>query len=122
MAKLYGFSSESSLAIDSVAERRPVTDGSSSTVKLVEPLAATVVAGCAVTVKSAAAAPLILTAFAPSVRAIDPMFATVKVFEIVPLAAFTLPKSVWSAKSGVVSPSAISILLPLTAISGFGAA
>ena len=61
MAKLYGFSSLSSLAISIVAVRRPAASGSNSTMKVVYPSGSNGLPGWALTLKSAACVPEITT-------------------------------------------------------------
>ncbi len=94
IAKVYGSSLLSLFAIESVALRVPSAEGSKSTVTLVDTEAATVVAGCDVTVKSAALVPESEAAFAPSVSVLVPVFSIVNVRLIVPDACETVPKNV----------------------------
>ena len=68
------------------------------------------------TLKSAACAPDNVTGL--TVNEAVPRFWMVKVRVTVPLGKSALPKSVWSAPLGVVSPSMIVVPLPRTLISG----
>jgi len=81
---------------------------------VVLPLATIGVVGLAVSVKSAAFVPEILTKGDPPVKynAVLPVFCIMKVFVFVPLASLTLPKSVSSVTEGVVSPSTMVVVLP----------
>ena len=63
MEKLYGFSSESLFPKLKLAERNPVALGSNRTLKVVLPPAATELAGCVMTAKSAACVPEMVTLF-----------------------------------------------------------
>src|SRR2546423_2022091 len=86
---------------------------------VVVPLLLTGDVGCVVTLKSAAFVPVIDTFGVPfKVSALVPVFSIVNVCETVPPATLALPKSVSSVALGVVSPSAMDVLLPLTLISG----
>jgi len=85
----------SSLATLIVAVRRPSAKGSNCTWKVVEPPGATEEAGCAITVKSGACVPVIVTGVAPlSVSASEPVFWIVKVRVTVPPLRAAVPKSV----------------------------
>ena len=114
-------SSPSLLATVTVVARRPLTEGSKVTVKVVEPLGA-MVTGVVIppTVKSAASPPATLTEV--TCRGARPVFSMVKVWTavctVVLSSTATLPNSVSSAAAGVVSPSAMEVLLPVTPISG----
>ena len=95
MLNVYGFSSESLLAMLIVAVRTPVAVGSKRIVKVVVPLALIGLVGCVIMEKSAAFAPLMLTMGDPfKVRLAVPVFSMVKMRSTVPLAMFTSPKSV----------------------------
>ena len=119
IAKLYGFSSPSSLAMLIVALRNPVPAGSNVTWKIVAPSAATGVVGCVVTVNSAACAPPTTTLGVPvRFSAALPAFVMAYVRTTVPPVSTAAPKSVWSARLGVASPSAIETAFPCTSISG----
>ena len=105
--------------MDRVAERRPLADGSKTTVKVVELAFAIGVEGCTVTVKSDACVPPTITLGLPErLKAVPPRLLMVNVREIVPEHDKTDPKSVWSLVVGEASPSAITVLLPWTSISG----
>ena len=116
MEKLYGFSSESSLTILTVPVRVPVAEGLKVTLKVVFPLAATVADGVSVRVKSAALVPP-MVGVPLNVRVEPPVFSMVKVRTTVPEETSVLPKSVWSAVVGEVSPSVMEVLFPFTSIS-----
>ena len=118
--KLYGFSSESSLAIVKVAVLRPTALGLNVMVKLVLLPAVIVFEGIVVTEKSAAFAPEIVTYGDEPVKFkvfTPPKFSITNEFVFVPPAISILPKSVPSATCGVVSPSLISLVLPVIFIS-----
>ena len=105
----------------SLAVRVPEALGSKVTWKVVVPLAVTGEVGNAVTVKSAAWVPLTVTKGVPDrVRLPVPLLAIVKVRTTVPPITRALPKSVWSVVLGVVAPSRMLTLLPVTLISGAG--
>ena len=99
-----------------LAWRRPAADGSNVIPMSVVLPAVTGDAGASVTSKSAASAPPIVTS--PKVRSALPSLSTVKVRVRVPPVSATMPKSVWSAASGVTSPSAIDTALPRTSMEG----
>jgi len=102
-----------------VAERSPLAEGSKRTWNVVEaPGPSDRVAGCARSWKSAAWVPVMVTGSASSVSTSFPVFWIVKVRVTVPPATSALPKSVWSAVVGVVSPSRMSWELPCTLMSG----
>src|SRR5688500_14252551 len=104
-----------------VAVRNPDALGANTMVKVVVPFVApTGDDGCAVTVKSAAFAPLMATLGVPvRFRSAAPVFSIVKVrVTLPPIAAG--PKSVWSVAVGVVSPSVMVVLFHFTFISGEG--
>src|SRR5688500_13242764 len=103
-----------------VAARVPITVGSKRTWKAVVVLETTGVVGKLTRLKSPDAGPVIETTGEP-VRFKDsiPLLEMVKV-RVIASPRVILPKSVWSAEEGVVSPAAISAALPKTAISGAG--
>lgn len=115
MAKVYGFSLLSLLAIETAALLVPTPEGSKVIWNVVVPVvAATGVTGSVVTVKSEAFAPPTVTFGVPDkLSAPEPVLQIVKVLTTVPLAALTLPKSVWSVVVGVVSPLAMGSSIPL---------
>ncbi len=77
------------------------------------------VEGEAITVKSLAFVPKILTVGLPeSDSVLPPKFSIVKVRTSVPEETLTKPKSVWSVIDGLVSPFTMETLLPLILISG----
>ena len=81
IAKLYGLSSQSSLAMLIVALRTPVPPAKNIIVNVTVPLGATVVAGCNIKLKSDALGPVIDIGFGPSVNVELPVFSIVKVRE-----------------------------------------
>src|SRR5574341_1088120 len=104
-----------------VAVRTLATLGSKVTTKVVALLAATGEAGCVVTLKSAAFAPLTVTLGEPvRFRSTEPRFAMVKVRDTMPPVTAVEPKSVSSAMIGVESLLMIVMPLPLRLISGAG--
>ncbi len=109
--------------MDRVADLVPVADGLKVTWKVVLPLAATGVVALAVTVKSTASVPPTAIIGVPErVSSAVPVFLIVKVLTTVPDVTSVEPKSVWSVVDGSLSPSAISVELPSTLISGVGIA
>jgi hypothetical protein len=109
-AKSYGFSFASLLPTLTVAVRVPAALGLKRTWKLVFQPAATVLAGCTMALKSAAFAPDNATGL--TVNEAVPRFWMVKVRVTVPLGKSVLPKSVWSAPLGVVSPQYRELVRP----------
>ena len=111
------------LAIEIIAVRRPSALGSKVTWNVRLPPAATELAGCVTTVKSAAFAPLIWTTGVPlRFKAALPVLRIVKLLTTVPPLVSVEPKSVPSVALGVVSPSTIDTPPPCTSTSGAGAA
>ncbi|CAD0000401.1 hypothetical protein FLACHUCJ7_00020 [Flavobacterium chungangense] len=107
------------MAIETVAVRVPNADGSKVTTKVVLPKAFIGLVGCVVTVKSLALLPLMVTSGVPfRFKASAPVFSIVKVLAIVPEATSVEPKSLWSARVGVVLLLAIVVVLPVMLISG----
>ena len=106
------------MAILIVADLVPVVAGLKVTWKVVELLPAMLLGGICVKLKSLVA-PVITTYGNGSVsdRVPGPRFSIVKVRTTLPAATTALPKSVWSAASGVLSPSAIVTVFPLMFIS-----
>ena len=104
--------------METVAVRAPVPLGVQRTtkVKSAPPAAIELPLGCVCTVKSPE--PLSATMGVPvRLRVSVPSFWMVKVrSKLLPTA--TLPKSVWSALDGLVSPSGMDWPLPSTSISG----
>ena len=98
------------MTILTVADLRPFTLGSNVISKLVLPDAETEEAGALVTVKSAALAPPIVIVLTE--RLVVPKFCIVNVLTCDPPVVATLPKSVSSEASGVVSPSTIFVAFP----------
>jgi len=86
--------------------RTPPADGLKVTWKVVLPEGAIGEVAMVVTAKSAASAPP--TVIVPAVRGAFPRFPIVKVRTTVPPRTSVPPKSVWSTRVGVVSPSGIS--------------
>ena len=93
----------------------PVAEGLKLTWKVVDPPAATLVAGFEVRLKSLALVPLRVGVF--TANAASPLFWMVKV-RMTGLPTSVEPKSVWSAVLGELSPSAMVVLLPCRLISG----
>ena len=98
----------------------PAAVGAYSTSNVVvPPPLATGVLGWLVTPKCDASAPVSTTLVPPvRLRGPLPVFSMVKVREIAASPTCLLPKSVWSAADGSVSPSAMDWLLLCTSISG----
>ncbi len=104
------------LLILMVAVLMPALVGEKLTVKLAEAPGAIGDAGVRLpTVNRVASAPLIVMLLI--VRLVKPVFLIVNVLVAV-LFAFTFPKSVWSVVAGIASPSAITMLLPVTWLAG----
>ena len=99
---------------------RPVVVGLKVIWKVVVPvLIGTDDEGEAVTVKSEASAPVMLTNGLPDkFKATPPVFSIVKSLTTVPLLMPVEPKSVLSAMIGVISSSGIEMPFPLMLISG----
>lgn len=101
------------------ALRTPPALGSKTTVNVVDPDPAIGLAGCTVTEKSLACAPLMITlGESVRLRSPGPILEIVNVWLTVPLVTATMPKSVLSELYGVVSPSKIMRLFPFMLISG----
>ena len=117
-ANVYGFSSASLVAKETVSDASPTTVGSKVTWNVVEAPAATGLVGWLVIEKTVP----VVKVTVPTVRSVVPSLRIVKVPTAVPPVTSAAPTNVPSVGPGVASPLTISVPIPSAVASGAAAA